>query len=166
MQVNLDVIDWKALKEAGSIDEFLESASEDVQISGLDIGWDSDSASLYFQVGMSVEAVLDALPSDQADAVRTGLLPLISENKQVNESGEESDVYFIAASPQTVAKIHQALSKIDLRNLAAVVKKESPEDAEEILEDLDGNFIDFIEQFRGVIRVAAAKNMGILGSCG
>lgn len=77
MQVNLDVIDWKALKEAGSIDEFLETASEDVQISGVDIGWDSDSASLYFQVGMSVEAVLDVLPSDQADAVRTGLLPLI-----------------------------------------------------------------------------------------
>jgi hypothetical protein len=165
MQVHIDAVNWESLTQADSIEDFLESATDEDLISCLDIGW-SDSAILYFNLGTSIEAVLNALPSEQADLVRTGLLPVISENKQVNELEDNSDVYFISASPQTVAKIHQALSKIDLQILAATIKAEEPEDSAEILEDIDNNFFDYIEQFRRITEVAATKGMGILGSCG
>ena len=165
MQVTLDIVDWNALKAAGSVEEFLEAASEDELTSCYDIEW-SDGANLYFEVAECIEGVIGSLPPDQADAIRTGLLPIISENKQVNESGQSTEEVFIAASPATVQKLHQALIKIDVKRLADVVKEKEPEGSEQILEDMDSYFIDYIEQFRTVIAMAAAKNAGILGSCG
>ena len=128
MQVTLDIVDWNELLKFGSPRAFLDylrnEENEPRWLLGADaLGWESDSFLQYNEVAWAIEGILNRLAPSERQQVEVGLLPLISQGKQVDEFGmspASAGHWFISASPATTRTIGQNLSLLDLPHLAAL----------------------------------------------
>lgn len=174
MQVTLDIVDWNELVKFGTPKAFLdyfheEDDDSDWLVSCYDLGWDSDSFLQYNEVAAAIEGILDRVPPGDRRQVEVGLLPLISQGKQVDEfkMGPASEgCWWISASPETTRSIHENLSRLDLQRLGQLVQEVRPPDAGELPDHVDTDFIPFIEQHRRVVAAAVKRGYGLLGHCG
>jgi hypothetical protein len=174
MQVTLNLVDWTELLKLGTPKAFLDffyEVEDDPRwlAPGERFGWDSDSFLQYNEVAWAIEGILDRLTPSERQQVVAGLLPLISQGKQIDEFGmspASEGYWWISASPGTTRKIHDNLSRLDLQRLGALVQKVRPPDAGELVDHVDTDFIPFIEQHRRVVAAAVTRGWGLLGHCG
>ncbi len=174
MQVTLDIVDWNELVKFGTPKAFLdyfyeEEDDPDWLVTCYDLGWDSDSFLQYGEVAWAIEGVLHHLTPTERRQAEAGLLPLISQGKQVDElkmAPASEGCWWISASPATTRSIHENLRGLDLQRLGQLVQEVRPPDAGELVDHVDTDFIPFIEQHRRVVAAAVKRGYGLLGHCG
>jgi hypothetical protein len=168
----LNPIDWAKLQAFGSAGDFFadrdldpveELTPEDCICH--DNGWESDSATQYFQVAEALENLLVDVAPEVAVTLKNGIMRLVCESGHVDEfqTGAASEGhYWLSASPETARELLRLVEAVDWQQLVSLHSAKADADSE-----LDAaDFMECISQHLAILRIAAHRKLGLLGHCG
>lgn len=177
MQVSLDPVEWSKLTRFSSASELFdhlysdEGAEESLtpeKCSCYDNGWESDSASQYFEVANALEHAQKFISQTVVTHLTQGIRRVLCENGHVDEFGASIATeghYWLSASPETTREIWKHAKQTDWDAVIDALRK-YPLSSGNPNNGIESEFMPFIRQRLIILELAASRGYGLLGHIG
>jgi hypothetical protein len=168
MQTDCILINWEeALSKANAgtlLDDVLEAGSNEPWLYRPSCKeWPSDSTLQYLAVAKFIKVSASALSSTSQTALAESVAKFIAEVPDADDLpgalGDEGCIAMI--SPTNAAKMSKAMASIDREELKRCFEKHPNTAWADILQSFDEDVWQYLDQWRRMLDLAAARGMGL-----